>query len=140
MKNMVLLLDSNVLISYLMKRKPEYIFAEKIIDCCRQKKIYGYMAFHSISIIWYVLRKEPIAIRRGLLLDLCECVTVVGAKHEKVVDAILNESFADFEDCLQEKCAESVSADYIVTENIKDFKTSSIPAVTSAEIVGMLTK
>lgn len=137
---MVLLLDSNVLISYLMKRVPEYQFIEKIIASSLQEKIKSYMAFHSISIVWYILRKEPVAIRRKFLLKLCECVTVVGVEHNKVVDALLNEAFPDFEDCLQEKCAAKIKADYIVTENIKDFKTSSVPAVTSAEMASMLTK
>ena len=65
-------------------------------------------------------------------------LTVVGASHSAVLEAIESNEFSDFEDCLQEKCAENVSADYIVTENVKDYSASPIPAVASAEIVEML--
>jgi len=137
---MVLLIDANVLLNYLWNREPGYSEARAIITLCREEKISGYMAFHTISILWYALRKISKENRRSQLLDLCKVIKVTGAENEDVIDALLNENFADFEDCLQEKCAENIGADYIVTENIKDFKTSSIPAVTSAEMVGMLAK
>lgn len=136
---MVLLIDTNALLDYLMHREPNYVSAKKIIDFCYDKKANAYMAFHSISTIWYILRKKHINECRQLLLDLCKVVKVTGASHDDVISAIENEAFADFEDCLQEKCAQSVGADYIVTENIKDFKTSSVPAITSAEMADMLT-
>ena len=137
---MVLLLDANILLNYLMVREPGYSYAHQIINICREKKARAYMAFHTISILWYTLKNTPIPIRRQQIFDLCKCVTVVGVKHDKVVDALLNESFPDFEDCLQEKCAQSVRADYIVTENIKDFASSSVPFVTSAEMADILAK
>ena len=65
-------------------------------------------------------------------------LTVTSASHEEVVDAIQNENFSDFEDCLQEKCALNVGADFIVTNNVKDFSASQIPAVTPAEILEVI--
>ena len=57
-----------------------------------------------------------------------------------LVSAIKNENFPDFEDCLQEKCAVAVRADFVVTNNVKDFKTSVIPAVTPSEMLAILFK
>ena len=143
MKNMVLLIDANVIINYLQNREPESVYARKIIDFCRSGKVQGYMAFHTVSIVWYVLRKKASSDRRQILLDLCKVIKVIGAKHEAVIAAIENESFNDFEDCLQVKCAEEINAEYIVTENIRDFISSNIRAVTSAcmvEILGLAEK
>ncbi len=49
--------------------------------------------------------------------------------HEEVVEALKMDRFKDFEDCLQDKCAESVGAGYIITRNIADFVNSKIPAI-----------
>ena len=138
MKNMVLLIDANVVLDYLLHREPNFSYAKKLLRNCQSDDIDGYIAFHSMSIIWYALRKHPIAERRQALRMIATMLTVVGASHSAVLEAIESNEFSDFEDCLQEKCAENVSADYIVTENVKDYSASPIPAVASAEIVEML--
>ena len=95
MKNMVLLIDANVILNYLLNREPETEYAEKIIDFCRSGKVSGYMAFHTVSILWYALRKKSVEERRRLLLDLCKLITVTGASHDDVIAAIENEAFPE---------------------------------------------
>ena len=70
---------------------------------------------------------------RNSIKDICDILTVVGASNDRISHAIDNEGFLDFEDALQAECAKTVDADYIVTGNIKDFKSSDIPAVTPDE-------
>ena len=48
------------------------------------------------------------------------------------------DSFTDFEDCLQDKCAKEIGADYIITCNTKDFENSEIPAVNPIEFLKLL--
>lgn len=132
---MALLIDANVVLDYLLKRQPQYTDAMITAYYCEKYNVKSYIAFHTVSIIWYHLRKIPKAERRKLLLNVTNLFTVVSAPHEKVVDAIKQENFPDFEDCLQEKCALAVNADFIVTNNTKDFKASTIPAVTPAEML-----
>ena len=55
------------------------------------------------------------------------------ASQEEILDAIEKDSFPDFEDCLQDKCAKEIGADYIITCNTKDFENSEIPAVNPQE-------
>ena len=55
--------------------------------------------------------------------------SVASASQAEILDAIEKDSFADFEDCLQDKCAKEVSADYIIAANEKDFANSEIKAV-----------
>ena len=128
---MVILLDTNVILNYLLKREPGYIYAEKILRKCAQGEFDGYIAFHSISILWYVLRKIPDEQRRSVLKNILEIVTITGASHEAVIVALDKAEFKDFEDCLQDKCAVCVGAQYIITDNIKDFQQSVTPAITS---------
>ena len=138
MKNMVLLIDANVVLDYLLNREPHFADTYKIINYCKSEAVEGFIAFHSMSVIWYVLRNKPREARRAALMDICEILTVTGAPHEAVVEAVKNEEFPDFEDCLQEQCAATVYADYIVTWNVSDFTTSKIPAVTPTEIMRLL--
>ena len=141
MKNMVLLIDANVIINYLINRNPGLAEAQQLIRYCHERRVDGYMAFHTISILWYVLKKKIMPNDLRLLLsDLCEIITVTSATHKDVLDAINNDSFLDFEDCLQEKCAETIGADYIVTENISDYNNSPIPAITPANLLSIINK
>lgn len=135
MKNISLLIDSNVILDYLLIRQPQFSDSVRIISACQNDAVKGYVAFHSLPSMWYVLRKQDINWRRAAFEELTNFLEVVAVPHSEVVNAIKNENFSDFEDCLQEKCAIAARADYIVTRNIKDFQASTIPAVTPAQML-----
>ena len=138
---MVLLIDANIVLDYIWKREPHYECVNRLIDLTQKFKCKTYVAFHSISVIWYVLRKNTEhSKRRELLFRVTDLFTVTSASHEAVVDAIADENFSDFEDCLQEKCALQCGANYIVTRNVKDFEASKILAVTPAEMCEILSE
>ena len=60
---------------------------------------------------------------------------VEGIDSFKILSALDNEDFSDFEDCLQEECAVAISADYIITRNAKDFALSRVPAILPNEFL-----
>jgi hypothetical protein len=64
-----------------------------------------------------------------MLLKLCSFLEIVEIDKNHILEAINNEAFKDFEDCLQSECAKAVGADYIVTRNTADFKDSPIPVI-----------
>jgi predicted nucleic acid-binding protein len=107
---------------------------------CHSGQIYGYLAFHSVSIIWYILRKyiPDVSERRLWMRKILQIVRVAGASHESVLRALDMENFKDFEDCLQNQCAETVDAQYIITNNTKDFKESTISAITAASFCQLM--
>lgn len=131
MKSMALLIDTNVLLNYITNREDMYDQQScDIIRLCATGECIGYIAFHTLSTIWYILRKWDNCKRRQSLKDICEIFTVASATQEEIIAAIENSDFIDFEDCLQDKCAKQVGADYIITCNIRDFENSEIPAIT----------
>lgn len=93
---------------------------------CAEEKIEGFIAFHSLSIIWYVSRKAPDEERRKWIKRLCILLTVCGANNQSILDAIDKTDFRDFEDALQDCCAAEAETDYIVTVNKRDFAGHSI--------------
>lgn len=133
---MVILIDTNVALDFLTIRQPFYQAAKAVLQACASDNIQGYIAFHSLPNIFYILRKSySDEERRSMLEKLCLVLQVTGANHERVCEAISRDEFADFEDCLQDECALEVSADYIVTRNIDDFKYSRVKAVTPEELL-----
>lgn len=127
------MIDTNVIIDFLIAREPFYNSALQVIKKCASGEVNGYIAFHSLPNLWYILRKIPEETRREWLEKICKILNVTYATHEAVIKAIKMENFKDFEDCLQDRCAENVAANYIITRNTKDFETSIVSAITPEE-------
>ena len=132
---MVLLIDTNVLLDILQNRKPFYDAAYRVIKLCAENRARGYIAFHSVSNLWYILREFSANAKREKLRDICNILTVCTTGHHEVLQALDNTNFKDFEDCLQDECALSVHADYIITRNVGDFSNSRVKAITPADFL-----
>lgn len=138
-KNMRVLFDTNIILDILEKRLPYYDASKSVLESCVSGNITGYIALHSISNIFYILRKRySTTDRRKLLLDILNLLRIAGADHESVINALQREDFSDFEDCLQDECAKQIHADYIVTRNTTDFSVSDIPAITPESLSKIL--
>lgn len=133
-----ILVDTNVLLDYLLTREPFYEDAKDIVVACTEGKAKGCIAAHSISNMFYILRKDySIKERREILSNLCLIFDVEGIDKEKILAGLQNEDFTDFEDCLQMECAKTYGAEYIVTRNIADYKMSDVEAILPNEYLAV---
>ena len=66
------------------------------------------------------------------MLKVLSNFQVVSENRNDFFDVLNDPAFFDIEDGLQMKCAEKIVVDYIVTENLKDFALSKIPAIDTA--------
>ena len=58
MENMAVLIDTNILLNYITNREDKYLNESvRIVELCALGKLNGYIAFHTLSTLWYVLRK-----------------------------------------------------------------------------------
>ena len=138
---MVILVDANIVLDVLLKREPYRTNAEVILSKCAGRQIIGYLAAHTIPNVFYILRKGYThQERRRLIKNLCSIFRISELNLDKILSAIDNEDFTDFEDCLQEECAVNVMADYIVTRNIKDYERSKVQAILSAEFIKIVSQ
>lgn len=125
-----ILVDTNVLLDYLLTREPFYKDAKEVVLACTEGETKACIAAHSISNMFFILRKDYDAEeRRELLSNLCKIFDVEGIDKSKLLSGLQNEDFSDFEDCLQMECAKSYGAEYIVTRNVDDYKLSDVKAV-----------
>ena len=137
---MDVLIDTNVIINFITERSdPFQKTSEQVMNLCSQGRLNGYMAFHSLSIVWYIIRKSfSDAEARYWIGIVCKILKVAAATQEQVMEAIADTDFRDFEDCLQDKCAEYVGAEYLVTCNVRDFRHAKTRAVTPDEMLAVL--
>ena len=133
-----ILIDTNVLLDYLLEREPFFDDAKKVILSCTEGNIKGCIVAHSISNMFFILRKDYTAKeRREILFNLCTIFNIEGIDKAKLLSGLANEDFSDFEDCLQMECAKSYGAEYIVTRNVADYSTSEIKAILPSEYLGL---
>ncbi|MCM1182023.1 MAG: PIN domain-containing protein [Roseburia sp.] len=136
---MVVLVDTNILVDVIADREPYAEAAKKIVEKCAAREITGIMAAHSISNLFYILRKNfSREERRSLLKNLCSVFCISDLNEKKIVAALDNDAFSDFEDGLQEECAVEAMADYIVTRNPNDFINSRVKVLQPTELLKLL--
>ena len=59
---------------------------------------------------------------------------IIDFLSKEEIEALENETFPDFEDCLQSLCAAAFHAEHIITRNEKDYVASEIPAISSENV------
>ena len=136
---MVILVDTNIIIDALANREPYADNAKKILEKCAAREVTGILAAHSIPNMFYIFRKNfSQDERRFLLKNLCNIFKISDLNAKKILAALENEKFVDFEDCLQEECAVESMADYIVTRNPADFVNSRVKVILPEEFLKKL--
>ena len=123
-------LDTNILIDYLLFRGDEAMSAEYLFECSLNEDIDLHIAAHSLTNIFYVLRKECSAEeRRQIILNLCSLCRVESVSDEKIEKAITAGFTGDLEDALQIQCAVDSGCDYFVTRDLELFEKSPVRTV-----------
>ena len=89
----------------------------------------------ALGISGFKTKKETVEEALKFFEDLLSFVEVVGGGTELALEAIRS-GFSDFEDALQSVCAKQFEADFIVTRNVKDYKLSSIKAISPSDFTG----
>ena len=91
-----ILIDTNVLLDYLLGREPFFEDAKKVILSCTEGNTKGCIAAHSISNMFFILRKDyTVKERREILSNLCTIFDVEGIDKAKLLSGLANEEFSD---------------------------------------------
>lgn len=138
---MTILVDTNIVLDHLDDRDPFRENAGKILGLCAEEHCEGFIAAHSITNIFYILRKKVSSEKRKeILLDICEILCVSGVDHVALLEALRNNTIDDIEDSLQINCAKAIGAEYIITRDLKDFAQSPIPAISPDRFLELIEK
>jgi predicted nucleic acid-binding protein len=129
---MRVLVDLNVVLDVLEKREPHFPDAVKIWTAVDKGIVAGYLAAHSITTLFYLMRQRVGADQATNLLTQTLNIFAVAPLDEKVLRQALLLGWHDFEDAVQMCAAVQVGADYLITRNVKDFKGGRVPTVMPA--------
>ena len=131
---MRILIDTNVLLDIVLRREPFFKASQAVVAACQQEFFDGAISAQTIADMFYILRKVfDKTARQKTLSGFCKIFHVASVDERKIISALENEDFHDFEDCLQAECAKDFLAAYIITRNGKHFAHSPIPAITPEE-------
>jgi len=129
-----LLVDTNVVLDVLLARKPFDEWAVNIFKLAALVEVELFISINSFTDIIYFVSKEydSDTVRKQMagLLDFCR---IIEAGHRDALQSLKLTDFEDIEDAFQSYCAEKEIIDYIITRDLKGFKSSKIPALTPQE-------
>jgi len=116
------LLDTNVVLDFALKREPFYENAQTILNEIANGNVQGYITASMATDIFYVLQKTNGKVfALDVFTDLVIILDVLSVYREDVYSA-LHSGWDDFEDALQAQVAVRSGMDAIVTRNNKDYK------------------
>ena len=132
---MRVLLDTDVVIDFLMAREPFAQRAREIFELNAQRRIHCYIASITPLNVFFVARKSlNLEGRLRLIRQLLAQVIVCPINHETLIRAF-DFGFSDYEDAVQHACAEADSVDAIITRNVDDYKKATVPIFTPADFL-----
>lgn len=127
---MEVLIDTNIVLDWFLKREPFYETAKKLLNKCWFSNIKSYLTLHSICDMFYIIDKKfDVAEKKKLLQLLLNRNDIISETKSDIEHFINDEMMDDLEDGLQMQSAEKCQLDYIITRNISDFENSSIRAI-----------
>jgi predicted nucleic acid-binding protein len=134
---MIVLLDTNVVVDILSERGG-YEDSLRILAHCKARRAKAVVSAVTVTNIMYILRKyiSPDAVR-GAVRSLLAILDVEDILKSDI-SAAFSSDMKDFEDAVQASCAGRIYADYIVTRDVKDFKDSTVPAISPGEMIKLL--
>ncbi len=134
-RNMVLMIDANVVLDVLCKREPNYKYSSKIWKLCETGICTGIVSTLSFANIIYIMRKELTSDKIESVLKQLQLIFTFSELSQNILEDAAKLKWSDFEDAEQEISAKRVNADYIIKWNVKDFAKSDIPVLTPAELL-----
>ncbi|WP_461256889.1 PIN domain-containing protein [Treponema sp. R80B11-R83G3] len=133
---MIVLIDTNVALDIMLHREG-YDNAEAISFMAENNAITGFISASAITDIFFLakstLGKKPTKKALKEMLEIFRPATVT----DNDIFYALSLDWDDFEDSVQFAVGYSFSVDYIVTRNVKDYTSGSIPAVTPGQFLQM---
>lgn len=126
-----LFIDTDVIIDFIIDRKPFSREAARVFTLIDQKKVKGNTSALCFSNLYYVLSKY--ASHKKVITMLKKLSELVGILKvdDDIIRASLASDFKDFEDAIQYYTARDYKRiDVIITRNIKDYKKSALAVMT----------
>ena len=136
-----LFIDTDVIIDFLIDRKPFSREAAIIFTLIEQRKLKGHISSLTFSNLYYVLRKFESHNKVISKLDSLSKLGIILKVDDQTIRNAITSGFRDFEDSIQYFCAlESRKIDVIITRNIKDYRSSELPVMSPGDFLKTMSR
>lgn len=130
-------LDTDVVMDFLTKREPFSVESMKLMEYGRLDRLTLTISSLSLSNIYYLItRLENRVIAREKIKGIIKLVQILSVTQTTIEKAAYSE-FKDFEDAIQNYCAEENGINLLITRNVKDYQESNLSIQTPKEFIGM---
>ncbi len=137
--------DTNIIVDLFDESRISHKYSLKVINTFLQnKEIELFINSDSMTNLFYILRHhvkfdlETSLEKLESIKDIFTISSIVKEDCEAAIKICKEKKFDDYEDALQYICAVKEECLLFVTNNIKDFKNSSIETKTTKELVEIL--
>lgn len=128
-------IDTDVVMDFLTRREPFALESMKIMEYGSRKELELNISSLCLSNVHYLISRieNKSSAREKIkgVLNLIETLSV----HKSTVEKAAYSEFKDFEDAIQNFCAQENGIELIVTRNIKDFSKSKLCIQTPREFI-----
>ena len=128
-------LDTDVIMDFLTMRQPFAVESMKLMEYSHRNSIELNISSLSLSNIHYLISRietKPKAREKVKgILKLVETLSV----HKSTIEKAAYSDFKDFEDGIQNFCAEENGIKSIITRNVKDYAKSNLSVQTPKEFI-----
>jgi predicted nucleic acid-binding protein len=132
------LIDLNIILDALQKRKPHDADSAQVLAHAEIGDIRGLVAAHSWTTLFYLYAKDKSPAQARVHLTQLLQFLSVAVVDQAVIEQALNLPYDDFEDAVQMMAAVRAGADYLLTRNVKDYKTAPLPVLQPAELLVLI--
>ena len=135
---MRLLIDANVLLDVLQNRT-DFVRASALVwKLCETDQAEGFVSSLTFANLVYVMRKELTPETIEEVLKTLSLIFEMSDLTAGDLNRAARLHWNDYEDAVQSVTAERLHADYIVTRNVRDFRTGKVPAITPDELISRI--
>ncbi len=137
---MRILIDTNVVLDFLLDRQPFAEDAAKVFEKIDAGQVEGFIAATTITNIYYIVRKAGGAVAAlgaivQILTDLHIC-----AVDKEILEQAIALNFKDFEDAVQCACGIAHGVDAIVTRDASGFTKAGILVIAPGELDNIMSE
>jgi len=130
-----ILVDTNIVLDLLAKRKEFFTEAQELFTLSDQNKVKLYISALTFANTYYILSQKLKSNDTRSILRRFKVLVKVLSLNEKIINLSLDSEFKDFEDAIQYYTCIENEIDIILTRNLKDFKLSKIPVLSARDYI-----
>ncbi len=137
---MRVLLDTNIVLDFVLARQPFFVEADGIFIELQNGKFEAFVSPITPINVFYTTRKERDKTTAFSAIEELLKVVRITKSNNYIFHKALSLGFNDYEDAVQHECALAENLDAIVTRNTKDYKNASIEIYSPDEFLQILQK